>query len=287
MKKRTGAGIDPRRFLRLHQGTTVRSANGQPMLDRLFEIWDRREVLQMLVGRGLRNKYASSVLGYAWSLLEPALLIATYFLLVKIFHRSTPQYPLFITSTVLPWQWFAQTVNSSTSTLRANSRLITSISLPREIYPLADVSVRTIEFLLSLPLVALVAWGYHVKPSGYLAAWPIAFVCELALCTGLGLLISSLATLLRDIERGIGMVVRMLFYLSPVLYPLRRLSPTGRRLESFNPMTGIVEINRAVWFPRYWTTWRPVATSTIGATAVLVVGFLVFARVERAVLKEL
>jgi ABC-2 type transport system permease protein len=257
------------------------------MPDRLYDIWDRRDVLRMLVDRGLRNKYASSVLGYAWSLLEPALLIITYFLLLKIFHRSTPMYPLFITSAILPWQWFAQTVNGSTNTLRRNSRLITSIALPREIYPLADVAVKTIEFLLSLPLVALVAWYYHVKPSGYILAWPLAFVLELMLCTGMALLISSLATVLRDIERGLSMVVRMLFYLSPALYPLAKLSAASQHLESYNPMAGILELNRAVWLPAYWTNWRPVLSSVVGAVVALVLGLIVFAKVERAVLKEL
>jgi len=81
--------------------------------------------------------------------------------------------------------------------------------------------------------------------------------------------------------------VRMLFYLSPALYPLAKLSPSARRLESFNPMAGILELNRAVWLPQYWTGWRPVYFSVIGATVALVAGFLVFSRVERAVLKEL
>jgi ABC-2 type transport system permease protein len=284
---RSSLGLATVRFLRLHQGTKIRSAKGQPMPDRLYDIWDRRDVLRMLVDRGLRNKYSQSALGYAWSLLEPAMLIATYFLLVKIFHRSTPMYPLFITTAILPWQWFAQTVNSSTSMLRKNSRLITSIALPREIYPLSDVLVKTIEFLLSLPLVGLVAWFYGVRPSGYLFAWPIAFVCELMLCVGMALLLSSLNTVLRDVERGIGMVVRMMFYLTPALYALRSLPANAQKLEIYNPMAGILELNRAVWLPAYWTGWRPVWGSVIGSVVILIIGVNVFARFERAVLKEL
>ena len=136
-----------------------------PLRERLLDIWERRDVLRMLTERGLRQKYAGSVLGYAWSLLEPALFIMTYFLLLKIFHRSYPMYPLFIGSAILPWQWFASTVNGSTSTLRRNARLITSIALPREIYPLADVAVKAIEFILSLPILIVVAWFYGVRPS--------------------------------------------------------------------------------------------------------------------------
>lgn len=280
-------GLATVRFLRLHQGTKIRSANGQPMPDRLYDIWDRRDVLRMLVDRGLRNKYSASALGYAWSLLEPALLIVTYFLLLKIFHRTTPKYPLFISSAILPWQWFAHSINGSTSTLRKNSRLITSIALPREIYPLADITVKMVEYLLSLPIVVVVAWFYGVRPSAYIFAWPLAFVCEFMLCVGMALLISSLNTVLRDIERGIGMVVRMMFYLSPALYPLMKLSPASRHLEAYNPMAGILELNRAVWLPAYWTSWQPIYSSVIGAVVAVIAGFYVFARVERQVLKEL
>ncbi len=241
----------------------------------------------MLVDRGLRHKYANSVLGYAWSLLEPALFISTYFLLLKIFHKTYPMYPLFIASTILPWQWFATVVNSSTGTLRANSRLITSIALPREIYPLADVTVKTVEFALSLPLIVVIAWIYGVRPSGYVFAWPLALAFELMICVGLALLISSLNTVLRDVERGIGLVIRALFYLSPVLYPLQRLAGSLRGVAAYNPMVGILELNRAIWFPAYWTGWRPVYFSAIGAVVILLLGFSVFARVERAVLKEL
>lgn len=275
------------RFLRLHEGSKVHSAVGQPISHRLLEIWERRDVLRMLTERGLRHKYGSSVLGYAWSLLEPAMYILTYFLLLKILNKSYPMYPLFIGAAILPWQWFAQSANSSTSTLRKNSRLITSIALPREIYPLADVAMKTVEFAASLPILVVVAWIYGARPSSFLAALPLAFVLELMLVTGFALLVSSLNTVLRDIEQGIGIVIRMLFYLTPCLYPLIKLPMAAQRLESFNPMVGIVELNRAVWFPAYWTGWRPVSYSAIGAVVVLILGFSVFARVERAVLKEL
>jgi ABC-2 type transport system permease protein len=275
------------RFLRLHEGTKVHSSVGQPIAARLLEIWDRRDVLRMLTERGLRHKYGSSVLGYAWSLLEPAIYILIYFLLLKIFNKSYPMYPLFIGSTILPWQWFSQTVNSSTGTLRRNARLITSIALPREIYPLADVAMKTVEFVVSLPIIVVVAWVYGARPSGYLAVWPLALTLELMIVTGMALLVSSLNTVLRDIEQGIGLAIRMMFYLTPVLYPLFRLPAQYQKLASYNPMVGIIELNRAIWFPAYWTGWRPVYFSVIGAVVILGLGFSVFARVERAVLKEL
>jgi ABC-2 type transport system permease protein len=274
-------------FRKLHEGTTVRRATGQPFSERIYQIWERRDVMRMLTERGLKSKYSSSVLGYAWSLIEPAMYILIYYLLLKIFQRSFPKYPLFVGSTVLAWQWFNGTVNSSLSSLRQNSRLITSVNLPREIYPLADVAVQAVEFAFSLPIILVVAFLYHVRPSGFVFLFPLALLLELMICIGLGLLVSALNTVLRDVQRGIGIVLRLMFYLAPVLYPLQKIPAAYRGIYSLNPMVGVLELQRAVWFPAYWVGWQPVVDSVIGAIVVLTVGFWVFARVEPMVLKEL
>ncbi|HWB65661.1 MAG TPA: ABC transporter permease [Mycobacteriales bacterium] len=274
-------------YERAHYATTIRTAIGLPLADRVVAVWQRREVLRTLVERGLQQKYANSVLGYAWSLLEPAMFIATYFLLLKIFHKSYPMYPLFISSAILPWQWFASTVTGSTSALRSNARLITSVNLPREIYPLTDVAVRAVEFALSYPVLLVVALVYRARPSGYMALLPLALVLELMMCIGVALLLSALNTVVRDIQRGIGIVVRVLFYLVPVLYPLSNLSSSFAHALSYNPMVGILVIQRAAWMPQYWAGWHPVLYSIVGSVIVLFAGFSVFARLESAVLKEL
>jgi ABC-2 type transport system permease protein len=274
-------------FHRLHEATTIRRSTGIPIADRLYDVWLRRDVLRMLVDRGLKAKYSSSVLGYAWSLIEPAMFILTYFLLLKIFNRNYPMYPLFVGSTVLAWQWFNGTVNSALSSLRANARLITSVNLPREIYPLANTVQKAVEYAFSVPVLLLVALIYQAKPSAYAPLLPLALLLEFMICTGMGLLVSALNTVLRDVQRGIGIVLRMMFYLSPVLYPLQKLPAKWRAIEAINPLTGVLEMQRAVWFPSYWTGWQPVFNSMIGATIVLIAGFTVFARTERTVLKEL
>lgn len=274
-------------YERAHHATTIRTAVGLPLPDRVVAVWQRREVLRTLVERGLQQKYANSILGYAWSLLEPAMYIATYFLLLKIFHKSYPMYPLFIGSAILPWQWFAQTVNGSTSSLRSNARLITSVNLPREIYPLTDVIVRAVEFALSYPVLLLVALAYQDRPSPYIFLLPLALLLELMICTGVAFLVSSLNTVIRDVQRGIGIVVRVLFYLVPVLYPLSNIPGRYAHIMSYNPLVGIMVIHRAIWLPQYWAGWQPVLYSVIGSVVVLFVGFSVFARLEPAVLKEL
>jgi ABC-2 type transport system permease protein len=266
----------------------LRTATGLRLTARLSQIWSRRDVLRMFVSRGLKVKYASSVLGYAWSLIEPALFIAIYFVVFgRIFHTKVQHYPLFIASTILPWLWFNATTQQSLGALRTNARLITSISLPREIYPLTVVGEKFIEFLLSLPVIVAVAAIFRVAPSRYLFAFPLAVLMELVLVTGVALLIASLNTILRDVQRGIGVVLRLLFYMTPVLYKVTNIHGSLRRVYELNPLVGIFELDRAPWFPKDFGDWRAVYISAVGCVLMLALGWWTFIRLERPVLKEL
>jgi ABC-2 type transport system permease protein len=275
--------------LRAHQRQhTVRTSTGLRVGQRISMLWSRRDVVRMFVVRGLKVKYADSVLGYAWSLIEPGLYIGVYFIVFgRIFHSRIEHYPLFLATTILPWLWFNSTTNQSLGALRSNRRLISSIALPREVYPLSIVGQKFIEFLLSLPVVVFVAILYTTAPSRYLWAYPLALLLQLVLVTGVSLLVSSLNTILRDIQRGIGVVLRLLFYLSPVLYPVSRIHGHLRNLYEINPLVGIFELYRAAWFPEYFGDWRAVYVSIVGCFLMLAIGWFTFIRLERPVLKEL
>jgi len=265
-----------------------RTATGVPFGIRLSHLWNRRDVVGMFVVRGLKVKYASSVLGYAWSLIEPALFIGVYFIVFgKIFHAKYPHYPLFLATTILAWLWFNSTTTQALGALRTNARLITSIALPREVYPLAVVGEKFVEYLLSLPVLAFVALLYRDPPSRYLWAFPLAVFLELVLITGVALFIASMNTILRDIQRGIGVVLRMLFYLCPVLYNAHKVGGSLRHFYELNPLVGIFELDRAAFYPQYFGEWRAVWVSAIGCTVMFVIGWFTFIRVERSVLKEL
>lgn len=262
---------------------------------RIAEIWDRRDVLKMFVSRGLKVKYASSVLGYAWSLIEPTMFILIYFILVaKILGTRRPEYPLFIGSTMLPWLWFSGTINQSLGSLRSNGRLITSIALPREIYPLSAVGEKFVEYLASLPVVIVTALLYKHAPNRYLALFPLAVVMELLLITGGAMFISAMNTVLRDVQRMIGIILRILFYMTPVLYSIKNIhSRPLRILYECNPLVGIFEMHRAAWFlskdkaGHSYFEWTPVYFSLVGCIVVFLVGYWTFMRLERPVLKEL
>jgi ABC-2 type transport system permease protein len=264
-----------------------RPTGGSPAA-RIAQISRRRDVLRMLVGRDLKRKYATSYLGYAWTLLEPTLLIGIYWLVWGHVARLNIQhYVVFIAVALIPFQWFRQSVNGATGVLTGNARLVSSISLPREMYPLAFVLMKTIEFLLTMPIVVALALAYGLLPNHNAIYLPLAFIVELVMITGLALLLSSLNTLFKDIDRALSVVMRLLFYLTPVLYPTSRLHGKVRAIYNLNPLVGIIDIHRAVWFPGTPISWNVFLISVVGAIVAFVAGWATFIKVEPSVLKEL
>jgi ABC-2 type transport system permease protein len=270
----------------------TRLPSGGSPIARIAQMWRRRDVFVLLVTRELKLKYEESILGYAWSLVEPLLLIGVYWLVfAHVARLHIPHYPLFVAAGMMPWLMFNGSLSSAVSSLKGNAGIIRTVNLPREIYGLAEIAAETIEYLLSLPVVFVVAAAYRVSPNlRFLALLPAAIVLEIFLVVGIGFLLSALNTLLRDVQRILRVVLRVLFYLSPVVYPTNRLHGAGAEIYTWNPLVGIIELNRAVFYPhqvRWSTLMTHLEHSVIGCAVLFVVGWALFMRLERPVLKEL
>lgn len=263
---------------------------------RLGEIWSRRLVLKRLTSEDLKVKYEGAALGYVWSVLEPLLLTGVYWLVFeKIFHAGargiragTQPYALFLIVGLLPWTLFNTVVTQSTKALTSNARLITKVHMPRELFPLALVSSKTAEFGLSLGVLVIFAVLNRTAPSMYILAFPLAVLIEMTMLVGLALFLSALNTLLRDVERLVGPALRVLFYMSVVLFPLANV-PDNRfgAIVRFNPLVGVFELFHAGWYPQLFPGWGLVAYSGGTAVLILIAGWALFLKAEPHVLKEL
>ena len=270
----------------------TRLPSGGSPIARIAQMWRRRDVFRLLVSRELKLKYEESILGYAWSLVEPLLLIGVYWLIfAHVARLNIRHYPLFVAAGMMPWLMFNGSLSSAVTSLKGNAGIIRTVNLPREIYGLAEIAAETIEYLLSLPVVFVVAALYHVAPTPRFLAWlPAAIVLEIFLVTGIGFFLSALNTLLRDVQRILRVILRVLFYLSPVVYPTNRLHGIGAEIYTWNPLVGIIELNRAVFYPHQvrWSTLATHLSHSVLVTAILfVLGWVLFMRLERPVLKEL
>jgi ABC-2 type transport system permease protein len=234
--------------------------------------------LWLLSARDLRVRYATSALGYLWSVLDPLVMSLIYwFVFTQVFQRTVGHEPyiVFLITALLPWVWFNAAVSDFTRAFSKDARLVRSTSIPRSIWVNRIVLSKGIEFLIA---GAPVGWG--------LLWFPVAVLLQTALLVGLGLMVAPLCVLYTDLERTTKLILRVLFYASPIIYSIGDLPGIFRDLAAFNPLSGIFTLYRMGFFPEVWDTLS-VVVGAVMSIAFLGIGILVFRRLERPVLKEL
>jgi ABC-2 type transport system permease protein len=255
----------------------------------------RRGILWTLVQRDLRVRYSRSLLGYVWTVLDPLLMASIYFVVFTFIFKAGSRvadkpYFLYLLSGLLAWQWFTASVNDTTKSLIQEARLVRSTNLPREIWVIRCVVAKGVEFVLSLPvLVGFVIYYLvvgRVELDWELILFPVGALLQFTLLVGLGLLLAPVTVLATDMQRVVRIVLRFMFYLSPVLYGTHAVPDSLRVVLAFNPLNGILSLYRGGLFERS-VSWVDVGISAGMSVALLVIGFWAFSRLERTVLKEI
>jgi ABC-2 type transport system permease protein len=259
-------------------------------------VWRHRGILGLLVRRDLTVKYQSSALGYLWSLIEPLTVAATYWFVFGVLYgehtvNGDVPYVLYLASGLFAWIWISGVLGDATTALTVQSKLITTIRMPREIFAIGRVAGKGFEYLASLPVLAVIALLLHADVGLQLFYLPVAIVVEGTFLVGLSLLLASLNVLLRDTEKVARLLQRILLYSIPVIYPLSRVLDSGiphrlKVLYLLNPLVGIIELHHAAW-SHTPPNWIAVWAAVVGSLLMLLVGWWVFRRLEPAVLKEL
>ncbi|MEU5939585.1 ABC transporter permease [Micromonospora sp. NPDC047548] len=268
-------------------------------------LWSHRNSLRILVKRDLAVKYQQSVLGYFWSLIEPLGMGAIYFFVFGVLYsgdtnrhlgQAAESYPLFLITGIFAWMWTSSALSEATNALTGQSRLITTMNVPRQVFPIGRVTGRFAEYAAGLPILFAVAAGYaahgKIHPGWSLLALPLAVLVQATLLVGLSLLLSAVNVLMRDVERFMRLIIRVLFYATPIIYPLSlvresRMPGWVKVAYELNPLVGIFQLQHAIWYPDEFPDARLLATTVAGSLLVLVAGWWAFRRLEPAVLKEL
>ncbi len=249
-----------------------------------------RHALWLLARRDLRVRYSTSALGYLWSILDPLVMAGIYwFVFTQVFDRSDighDPYIVFLLTGLLPWMWFTGAVSDSTRAYLKNAKLIRSTKLPRTIWVSSLVLSKGIEFVLSLPVLALFAIITGATIHWEAVYFILGFALQAVLTAGIGLIVAPLVVFFRDLERAVKLTLRFLFYASPIIYGLGDLPEQLQFWAAFNPLSGIFGLYRAAFFPEQ-LDWFSVAIAAGMSTLFLIVGVLVYKRTERAVLKEI
>jgi ABC-type polysaccharide/polyol phosphate export permease len=273
-------------------------------MTRLADLAGTRELTINLTLRELRGKYKRSFLGWGWSLLNPVLSTGVYWVVFSLFLRIQPPvghpsglhlFVVFLLCGLLPWTFFQNAIDSSLEVLISNGNLIKKVYFPRQVLVAASVNALLASFLIELGVLAVVVLvvGNMVLP--WIPVVLLLVVVETVFVLGIGLLLSVLNVYFRDIKHFTKIALQILFYASPIVYPIRlvplRADILGwnaplRRLYSLNPLVRMMACYRnvfydlrfpALWDLAYFFTW---------AVGVLVLGWWVFSRLEGRLAEE-
>lgn len=211
-----------------------------------------------------------------------------WFVFTQVFARpvGTEPYIVFLLSALLPWMWFNGAISDSTRAFLRESKLIRSTKIPRTIWVGRLVLSKGIEFVASLPVLAVFAIATGAVVHWEAVYFVLGILLQLVLTLGVGLIVAPLVVFFRDLERATKLALRFAFYASPIIYGLSDLPSNLQAIAPINPLFGIFSLYRAAFFPEQ-LNWYAVLVAAIVSVALLVVGLLVFSRTERAVLKAI
>jgi len=217
-----------------------------PLLDRIVYYC---ELIWTLARKEIKVRYKNNLFGYLWSLANPlASAFVFYFVFETIFKNGISNFVVFLIVGLFAWQWTTNFFIGSCSVYLANGNLIKKAVFPRFVLPIALNMQDTFHFLMSIPVILLFLWWNNLTISpimlvGLLLILPGQFLFLL----GIGFALASINLFFRDMERILQIVLNILFYLSPVLYPVDRVPEGYRIFINLNPMTPAIESWRALF----------------------------------------
>jgi lipopolysaccharide transport system permease protein len=214
---------------------------------RLHRLIHLRDLVIVLVGRNLKAQYKNSVLGVAWSLLNPLLQLLVFtFLFRKVIALNIPNYGTFAFAGLLSWSWFQLSLLQATSAVTTHRELVRRPGFPAAILPIITITTNLMNLLLALPLLVLfvILGGGHITT--HLLELPLVMTVQFLLMLSVGYLLATANVAFRDMEHIAGFVLQLLFWLTPVFYLASRVPGQYQAIYSLNPMLHIIDAYRAV-----------------------------------------
>src|SRR5256884_3043893 len=233
--------------LPLHSGFSAAIRRGAPrgILDlRLREVWPYRELLYFFVWRDVKIRYKQTAIGVLWVVVQPVLTMLAFTLffgrLAKLPSEGLP-YPVFYFAALVPWTYFSYALQMTTTVVVDNQRLITKVYFPRLILPISAALSGLVDFSIGFVVLAIFTLAYGIRPT--LAALWLPALLALAFFTalGVGLWLSALNALYRDVRYGIPFLIQFWMFASPVAYPSSLVPVRWRWLYGLNPMAGGID----------------------------------------------
>jgi homopolymeric O-antigen transport system permease protein len=253
---------------------------------RLRELWAYRELLYFFIWRDVKVRYKQTVIGVAWVVLQPLLTMGVFTLffgrLAKLPSDGLP-YPVFYFSALVPWTYFATALQSCTNVVVENQRVITKVYFPRLVLPISPVLAGLVDFAIGFAVLLVVIALYHQRPTAAIVWLPAFLFLALLTALGVGLWMSALNALYRDVRYIVPFLMQFWLFASPVAYPSSLVPARYRWLYGLNPMAGVIEGFRWALTGHGQPPGPQLAASAAAVVLILLGGLLFFQRMEGAI----
>jgi len=246
------------------------------------------DLLRVLVDRDMKLLYKRSALGIAWTLINPLLQLAVFsFVFRTVIPINIPQYSSFAFSGLLIWTWSQTALFQATGLITSNKALIRQPNFPTAILPVVTTMTGLIHFLLALPVLIIFLAVDGVRPSSVLFVLPLLMVIQFVLTVGLAYPLAALNVTFRDTQHTLGVLLQMLFYLTPIFYDINSVPKEFQPLYQLNPMVPLIEAYRAILLKGTQPDWQALLIVSLVVAVILPIGLAIFRRQSNTFVEEL
>lgn len=250
------------------------------------ELWQSRELVYFFVWRDIKIRYKQTAIGAAWAVLQPFLAMVVFTLFFgKLAHIPSGgiPYPVFYYSALLPWLYFAASVQAATNTIVENQRVITKVYFSRLALPISSVLSGLMDFGVGFVLFLFMMIYYGIRPGIPLLLFPCFLLLAVLTALGVGLWLSAMNAIYRDVRYVVPFLVQFWLFASPVAYSSSLVPEKWRWLYGLNPMAGVIEGFRWSLSGQGTPPGRMVLVSAVIVLFLVASGLIYFQKMETTV----
>lgn len=248
------------------------------------QIWKYRELLTQLFWTFIKLRHVGSVLGFFWTLLNPFLYIVTYWLVFSVFIRmDLENYPLFLIPGFLAWNFFSTSLNNSSEAIINSKDLISKVAFPKEILVITNIAVPLFDFIIAVVLYFIVI---NIIPGAYtfsnlIFMLPAVILLQIIVTLGFSLLIACLSVYFRDIPQLVQVGTILLFFLTPIFYPISFIPGKWHYIFQVNPMASIITFYHDIFYYNRMPDLQMFFAVLAGGVLFLILSLLVFNKYKK------
>ena len=246
-------------------------------LEELIEVWRYRDLIYQLVYRDITARYKRSVLGIAWTMLNPLAMMLVLSVVFSHAFPGVPGYPAYVLSGLIAWNFFSQSTTAAINSLVWGGDLFRRIYLPRSVFALSSIGTGLVNLVLALVPYLAVSLVLGVKFSFALLVAPLAMLPLAFFALGVGLIISVVGIYFADVVEAYTVAQTIWFYATPIVYPLTMLPARIQKVLMINPLVYLVEFFRAPLYYNYFPSIKFWLLNFGISLLTLVIGWVVFA----------